>query len=107
MIPMPREPPHPGALRKQIAELARDGAISWGTHSLKERSPERGIDINDARRVLKIGEIMGPIEPGLNAGEWKCKVVAKAEDRPRRIGVAVIVIQDRRLFIKTVEWEDK
>jgi hypothetical protein len=66
---LPRIPPHPGELRKRIAELAAAGAVSFSTHAFDERSPERSIDINDAIRVLRIGEIEGNIVPGVGAGE--------------------------------------
>ena len=104
---MPRIPPHPGELRKRIAELATAGAVSFSAHAFDERSPERGIDINDAIRVLRIGEIEGEIAPGANAGEWKCKMVAKAENSSRRIGVVTVVVRLQRLLIATVEWEDR
>lgn len=47
----------------------------------------------------------GEIEPGQNAGEWKCKIVAKIKGN-REVGVVTIVMRVGRLFIKTVEWED-
>jgi len=100
-------PPHPGELRKRIAALAKEGAISFSVHAFDERSPQRRIDISDVRRVLSIGEIEGRIEPGLRPGEWKCKVVAKGESTSRRIGVVTVVADDQRLFVVTVEWEDR
>lgn len=48
----------------------------------------------------------GPIEPGVNPGEWKCKVTARTGRSSRRLGVAVVVIRDDHLFLMTVEWED-
>jgi hypothetical protein len=104
---MPRKPPHPGALRKRIAELAAAGRISFSIHAFDERSPERDIDIQDATRVLKLGEIEGAIVPGNDPGEWKCKMVARSENSSRRIGVVTVVIDMKRLLIATVEWEDR
>jgi hypothetical protein len=72
----------------------------------RERIAQRDIDIGDAVEVLRIGEIEGPIEPGADPGEWVCKVTAKPDKSSRRLGVAVVVIRDDRLFFKTVEWED-
>ena len=81
--------------------------IGFGPHAFDVRGKQRRIDMDDAIRVLTLGEIEGGIEAGVNPGEWKCKMVAKALGSSRRIGVAVIIIRDQRLFIKTVEWEDK
>jgi hypothetical protein len=110
--PKPK-PPHPGALIGRIRALVKQGAFSWGTHVF-ERSAQRNIDIHDATEVLRLGEIEvlrlgeieGPIEPGVNPGEWKCKVTAKPDKSSRRLGVAVVVVRDERLFLLTVEWED-
>ena len=66
---------------------------------------ERGITDLDTYRVFKAGEISGEIEPGRNPGEWKCKVVAPIKGR-REVGVVTVVIRNRRLKVKTVEWED-
>lgn len=67
---------------------------------------ERDITTLDALRVLRAGEIRGDIEPGAGASEWKCKVTAKKKGS-REIGVITVVLQSGRLFIKTVEWEDR
>jgi len=45
------------------------------------------------------------IEPGKNPGEWKCKMVANIKGN-RDVGVATLVVNGQRLFVKTVEWED-
>jgi hypothetical protein len=105
VTPMPRKPPHPGALMARIRKLAAAGTYSYGRHVFQRRG-ERSIDINDALDVLRLGEIDGPVEPGVNAGEWKCKVTAKPEGANRELGVAVVVIRDSELFLVTVEWED-
>jgi hypothetical protein len=102
--PKPK-PPHPGVLMGRIRAMVKRGAFSWGTHVF-ERSTQRDIDIHDATEVLRLGEIEGPIEPGVNPGEWKCKVTAKPDKSSRRLGVAVVVVRDERLFLLTVEWED-
>jgi hypothetical protein len=103
---LPQKLLHPGHLRNRIAELAKAGAISFSVHAFA-RSSERRIDIYDATRVLLLGEIEGPIAPGVNADEWKCKIVARAEDSLRRIGVVSVVVKDQHLFIITVEWEEQ
>ncbi len=105
--PAPGKPPHPGKLMERIRRLAKAGSYSWGKHVF-DRSGQRDIDINDAAEVLRLGEIEGPIEPGINPGEWKCKVTARTGRSSRRLGVAVVVIRDNHLFLMTVvvEWED-
>lgn len=107
VIPLPRKPPHPGDLIKVVRKLAEDGAVSFSEHAFDERGPERGIDIPDALRVLKNGMIKGDVLPGVNPGEWKCKVVDRAEGSSHWIGVPVVVVGTRRLYVLTVEWEDK
>ncbi len=67
---------------------------------------ERGIDRLDVIRVLKFGEIKGEVEPGRSAGEWKCKMAHRPKGS-REIGVATVVLNSERLFLKTVEWEDR
>lgn len=105
VTPMPRKHPHPGALMARIRELAAQGAYSFGPHVFDRRG-ERDIDINDALYVLRIGEIAGPIEAGINPGEWKCKVTAEPHGSSRMLGVALVVIRNEELFFMTVEWED-
>ena len=88
-----------------IRRLAQDsGLVGFGNHSI-ERMEERGITRLDALRVLRGGDIRGEIEPGRSSGEWKCKVVMKIRGS-REIGVVTVVANERRLFVKTVEWED-
>ena len=69
----------------------------------------RDIDMIDVQRVLKTGEVVGPIEPGLDNEEWKCKITASPRypDNNREIGVVTIVVRASRLLIATVEWEDE
>lgn len=92
-------------LERTIRTLAA-GRMSPGfsDHAL-DRMEERGITTLDVVRVLKIGGIKGEVEAGRAAGEWKCKVVARVKGS-REIGVITIVVAQRRLFVKTVEWED-
>ena len=78
--------------------------VAFGDHAL-DRMDERGITTLDVLRVLRTGEIVGSIEAGRALGEWKCKVVERRK-RAREIGVATVVMKQRKLFIKTVEWED-
>jgi hypothetical protein len=103
-VGQPEKAPHPGVLEGIVRQLAKAGAFSYGTHVF-ERKRERSIDLSDALEVLRLGGIDGPIEAGANAGEWKCKMVAKM-DNGRRLGVVTIVIKSEHLFLMTVEWED-
>ena len=97
--------PTPRTLLATIRRLATDSAnVSIGYHAL-DRMDERGITTLDILRVLRVGDIVGKIEPGKNLGEWKCKVVERRK-HAREIGVATVVISASRLLIKTVEWED-
>lgn len=105
VTPLPRKPPHPGTLMARIWQLAKQGSYSWGPHVF-DRSDERDIDLPDAVEVCRLGEIDGPITPGVNPGEWKCKVTAKLDGLSRTIGVVLVVIRNEELFFTTVEWED-
>ena len=73
----------------------------------EQRLAERGFDVFDLYHVLELGQLEGAIKPGKKKGEWTTKLVAALEGTKRRMGAVVIVVQDRRLLVKTVEWEDK
>jgi len=97
--------PRADDLQRVIREIAdADRHVYLGSHT-RERMEERGITRIDAVRVLQRGHICGSIKPGKNRGEWKCKVVARLKGS-REIGVVAITVKERRLFVKTVEWED-
>jgi hypothetical protein len=103
---LPRKTPHPGDLIKVIRRLAERGAVGFSYHAFDERSPQRGIDIQDALAVLRHGMIKGDVTPGKREGEWKCKVVDRPHGSSRWLGVVTVVVKNERLFIITVEWED-
>lgn len=89
---------------KRIREAANAaGGVTFGNHA-RERMLERGIDDVDALRVLRSGELKGEPEPA-EPGEWKCKLTMTIKGA-REIGVVVIILRSKRLFVKTVEWED-
>lgn len=98
--------PRPEMLLKTIRRLLDAGRIAYLDHSILERMPERGFDVQDVRHVLRTGMVAGPIEAGVKAGEWKVKVVSWLEGTSRKMGVVVIVVRESRLLIKTTEWED-
>jgi len=106
VVPIPRQPPDRGDLERLIHDLARDGAFSFESHSF-DKCLEEGIDIHDALQVVAHGSLKGKIEPGISAGEWKCKMVSKVGRSGRRLGVVTVVIKDLHLFLTTVDWEDK
>lgn len=97
----------PGAeeLRRAIRRLAVDtNSVGWSDHALKQMG-HRDISDHDVLRVLRTGDIRGEITAGRSAGEWKCKVVARIKGN-RDVGVVTVVCDGKRLFLKTVEWED-
>src|SRR5688572_24252654 len=97
--------PRPDEMLARIKHLAKDSKnVAFSDHA-EERMDERGITDMDALRVLRIGEISGPIEAGKHEGEWKCKVAAPVKGK-REVGVATLLIRNRKLRVKTVEWED-
>jgi len=98
--------PKPSELAATIRRLALDtGYVGFSEHCI-DRMEERGVSRLEAVRVLRGGEIRGEIEAGKSQGEWKCKVVAKPRGS-RELGVVTVVVNGQRLFVKTVEWEDK
>lgn len=98
--------PRPHQLLAQIRKSAADsGNVAFAEHAL-DRMEERDITTMDALRVLRVGEIVGEIESGKNVGEWKCKIVARKKGS-RAVGVISVVLSTGRLFVKTVEWEDR
>jgi hypothetical protein len=97
--------PKPDQLRNLINRLAADTSnIAWTDHA-EERMIERDITDRVAVEVLRTGSPRGPIDPGENPGEWKVKMVKEVKGR-REAGVVVLTIRDKRLLVKTVEWED-
>jgi hypothetical protein len=98
--------PKPCSILNIIRESAADSQnVSFGRHA-RERLEERGITDREAIKVLRTGELKGDIEPGNERGEWKCKIVAPIKGS-REVGVVTVVLVNRCLFVKTVEWEDR
>ena len=95
----------PHHARKLIQQLARNTSrIAWSRHAL-DRMVERDIIDRVVIDVLRTGYVKGEIEPGKGPGEWKAKVCKEVKGR-REVGVVTIVMRAKRLFVKTVEWED-
>jgi hypothetical protein len=106
----PTRPPSPEALIETIRRLSKERKISYvdhGTDRFETRFKDQGFDVFDMYEVLESGMIDGKIEAGKKEGEWKVKMVAVPEGTDRKMGVVPIVVQERRLLIKTVEWEDR
>jgi len=97
--------PRPDEMLARIKHLAKDSKnVAFSDHA-EERMDERGITDLDAFRIMRTGYISGAVEPGINEGEWKCKIVAAIKGR-REAGVVTLLIRNRKLRVKTVEWED-
>lgn len=106
----PNRPPSPEALSGTIAKLSKERCIGYLDHGefrFETRFKDMGFDIFDMYYVLESGVIDGKIEPGKKKGEWKVKKVAVPDGTSRKMGVVSIVVQQKRLLIKTVEWEDR
>ncbi|MHB1528921.1 MAG: DUF4258 domain-containing protein [Acidiferrobacteraceae bacterium] len=86
---------------RKIAEVSSN--VILGTHA-KERMADREIFRHDVDRALRNGFIEGNPERA-EEGEWKCKMTVPIKGR-RDLGVIVVLLQNGRLFVKTVEWED-
>jgi hypothetical protein len=97
-------------MEARIRELAKDSsnvrwrAVSHDTH-VASRMEQRDIDDHMMFEVLRGGYLEGPIEAGKNPGEWQCRMVKRMKGR-RELGVATVLINNSKLFIKTVRWED-
>lgn len=102
----PSKAPPPNALLDLIRDLSKHRRIGWLDHA-DERLLERGFDVFDVYKTLENGYFAGGIEAGVNEGEWKVKVVDTPEGTSRKMGVVTIVVKEKRLLIKTVEWEDR
>lgn len=86
------------------AQSADSHNVIIGKHA-KERMLEREITNMDVFRVLRSGTVdEGPSET--ESGELKVKMVQRIRGS-REVGVVTIILRgNRRLFVKTVEWED-
>ncbi|WP_421857758.1 DUF4258 domain-containing protein [Oricola sp.] len=83
---------------------AKSENVKWTFHA-RERMRERDISIRVALTVIREGMLTGKIEPGQKPGEWKAKIVRNVKGR-RDVGAVVLLMQNDRILVKTVEWED-
>ena len=66
---------------------------------------ERGLTTRDVLRILQTGFVdEDPITT--ERGEWQCKITKHIRGG-RDAGVVTIFLHGGRLFLKTVEWEDR
>jgi hypothetical protein len=110
MARWPDRPPSPEALCDTIRKLSLKRRISYLDHGefrFETRFKEIGFDVFDMYDVLENGTIDGQIEAGKKKGEWKVKMVGVPDGTIRKMGVVPIVVQETRLLIKTIEWEDR
>lgn len=90
--------------QERIHELAKVSAnVILGDHA-RDRMEEREIFDVDVFRVLRLGYVDEPPEQ-TEFKEWKCKVTLKIRGS-RTAGVVTIFLQNGKLFVTTVEWED-
>jgi hypothetical protein len=106
VVPIPRKQARRDELESRIHELARVGACSFEVHVF-DRSQKQGTDIHDAFAVLASGTFKGEIEPLIDAGELRCKMVATVHASERRRGVVTVVVKGLHLFITAVEWAQR
>jgi hypothetical protein len=100
------QPPRPEVLLAKIKFLAEQTEMVVFSEHAQERMLERDISDLDVYRVLDKGAIKGGIRAGRKPGEWICKVAWRLRGS-RDVGVVVVVIREKRLWINTVEWEDR
>lgn len=81
----------------------RSENVIFSDHAL-ERMDERGIPDVQVLDILRTGHVVDNPERTEHE-EWKCKIVKEIRGR-RQAGVVTIILNNGRLFLKTVEWED-
>ena len=98
--------PRPNDLEARIRTIAEDSSKVFYKIHASERMEERGIVMEDVYRVLQTGFIEPEtIEAGRSKGEWQCKMTKQIRGA-REVGVVTIVVQNEKLFVKSVMWED-
>ena len=97
--------PRPDLLVRRVRTLAKESNnVILSNHAL-ERMDERDIYDIDVLRILRTGELKGDLEQ-TERGEWKLKLVMRLRGNRDAGVVAIILRGGRKLFEKTVEWED-
>ena len=89
---------------KRIHQLASTSAnIVFGFDALAGMR-ERGITDVQVLEILLAGFVSeNPVLTEHN--DWQCKITKELRGR-REAGILIVILQNSRLFLKTVEWED-
>ena len=96
----------PKIAEQRIRKLAAiSDNVIWSTHA-REQMLKREIFDVDGFRILREGYVDEQPQKTDREGEWKCKITLKLRGS-RTAGVVVIILQNAKLFVKTVEWEDQ
>ena len=99
------ERPRPELLLRRVSNLAADSANVILSNHAMVRMTERDILDIEVFKILRSGILVGEPEQ-TSRGEWKLKLVMKLRGN-RDAGVVTIILRgDRKLLVKTVEWED-
>lgn len=90
-----------------LREIAKNdtGRVFLGKHA-RQRMAEREIDTLSVYRALSIGEPRGEWLPGANAAETKLEVVYRPPGARQFVVVTVVLVDDRKAFVRTVFWAD-
>ena len=95
----------PAKARQRVSELALNTSnITWTDH-IAQGMQERGFDTDGVLRILRTGDVEDDPEEE-DPGDWKIKIVRKMANG-RVAGVVTVVVQNSRLVLITVEWEDR
>ena len=91
------------ALVRKLAQKTENVMLS---RHAKERMELRGFTNMEVIQALRIGDCHDNPVPGDNPGEVKVKVVRQVPGG-RTMGVITLIVKNEtRLLVKTVEWED-
>lgn len=103
ITPLMQRQDHCQRVVRRIAENSEN--VLYTIHAF-DREDLRDITTGDAIDVLRTGYVEPGIRPGEKEGEWVCKVTKKLiTDRPEIGVVTVIIDNQQRLLVATLEWE--
>lgn len=92
------------AAQQRIRELAKEtNRVLLSLHA-KDQMAARDIYIQDVYRVLRTGNVDEDPVKG-EGSDWKCKITARIRGR-RDVGVITAIMENSKLKVITVEWED-
>ena len=102
-----RKRPEPGKMQAIARFIATENTRNvFFTNHAEDRMEERDIPDVTGYRVLRSGQIKGEPTPGKKEGEWRVKICDAVRGR-REVGVVTVVVNEEKLIITTVEWEDE